>query len=162
MARQLTKESKLLACSSQLTSTAGTFYTAPLIDTAGYQGCRFIAVIRSTAGSTGTIAWTIGGQNTTSTASTNFNAITGASVTVAVCATASALRIGSIEVAAPQYRYLRSKMVKKTKIIVQSVLAELYGPSESPANPSTYNRLKFAATTAVLSHVAVRAESTCT
>ena len=163
MARQLTKETRIACVTGVRTTTASTGkWSNPITDTANYQACRFIGVFKSTAGSTGTATMAVYGGNTNSTASTNYTAISGASVTVAVCATAVDQRIGSIEVVNPLYRYLRTRIVKTTKLITSAVISELYGPSEAPVNNSTYNRQKFAATTVALSNVVTRMESTVT
>lgn len=163
MARQLTNETRIACVTGVMTTTASTGkWSSPITDTAGYQGCRFIATFKSTGSSTGTATMVVYGGDTNSTASTCYAAISGASLTVAVCATAKDQRIGAIEVVNPLYRYLRTRIVKTTKLITNSVISELYGPSESPVNNSTYNRHKFAATTVALSNIVVRMESTVT
>jgi len=161
MAQNFTKGVKTNAVYGVLTTTAGTVY-GDQVDAAGYEGVRFIALAKSTGASTGTGTFSIVGTDTSTADSTSYTAITGASITVDNSTTASSQRIGTIDVFQPQYRYLRAKWVQLAKIALSGIVAEKYGARVEPVAASTYNVSKFLGTSAALSHVLTRMESTST
>jgi len=133
-----------------LSSTAKTVYSAQ-VDLSGAEGVRFLACFKSTAASTGTAALTVVGTDTSTAASTDYTAITGASVTIAKSTTANDKRIASLECCRPIYRYVKAKLVKQAGIFLNSIVAEKYGLATEPAAAST----TYAGSTAALSNVLV-------
>lgn len=119
-----------------LTTTAGTVYS-DIVDLSGAKGVLFSALFKSTAASTGTATFTVVGTDTSTAASTDYTAITGASVTITNSTTANAKRLASIDVCQPIYRYVKAKLVKEAKILLNGILAQKYGLSVEPAAAST-------------------------
>jgi hypothetical protein len=161
MGHSLNKGVKTNAVYGVLSTTAATVYSDQ-VDMSGYEGCRFVAIAKSTGASTGTAALTIVGTNTSTAASTGYVAISGASITVAKSTTASSQRIGTIDVLHPQKRYLKAKWVQLAKIALSGIVAEKYGPRVEPVAQSTYSASKFLASAVATSHVTTRMESTST
>jgi len=136
MGLQLSKQVTANAVYGPATTTAATFYSDK-VDVSGAQGVLFTALFRSTAGSTGTCAFTVVGSNTGTAASTSYTALTGASVTVAASTTAATKRICGIDSCNPQYQYLKAKFVKQAGIIFNGCIAQKYGLASEPAAAST-------------------------
>ena len=161
MAQNFTKGVKTNAVYGVLSTTAATVYSDQ-VDMAGYEGCRFVVLAKSTGASTGTAALSIVGTDTSTAASTSYAAVSGASITICKSTTASSKRIGTIDVFQPQKRYLKAKWVQLAKIALSGIVAEKYGPRIEPVAQSTYAASAFLAATVAASHVLTRMESTST
>lgn len=148
MANNFSKSIKQDAVYGVTTTTAKTFF-GDKVDMATYEGALFTATFKSSAASTGHCTWTIVGTDTSTAASTSYTALNGASVTVEHSTTAGDKRIASIDCYRPQYRYLRTKMVKQAGILLNSIVCQKYSPCVQPAAAST----TYAGATAVLSKV---------
>jgi hypothetical protein len=136
MARNLLNGLKKTAVYGVTTTTAQTVYSDQ-VDMANYEGCVFTAVFKSTGASTGTAALSIIGTDTSTAASTDYTALNGASITVRKSTTASAKRVGALDIYRPQYRYLKAKVVQLAKIAVCSIVADHYGARYEPVTQST-------------------------
>lgn len=138
MATNLSRMVKTNCAMGVLTSTAATAY-GDKIDMAGYEGCRFVGIFKSTAASTGTAVFTIIGTDTSTAASTSYTALNGASITVPKSTTAKTERFVVMDVYRPQYRYLKAKLVQTAKIWPSGIIADQYGTRYQPTSPSSSN-----------------------
>lgn len=138
MANNFSRSIKQDAVYGVTTTTAKTFY-GDRVDMANFEGALFTALFKSTAGSSGTVAFTIVGSNSTATADGSLTALNGATCTVSKSTSATDKRVASIDVFRPQYRYLKAKFVKQAGILCNAVLCQKYGERvESAAASTTY------------------------
>lgn len=158
MAQNFSKGLKQTAVQGVTTTTANSTIYGDRVDMANYDGCMFSFVFKSTATSTGTAGLSIVGSNSSTAAAATYTAISGASLTVTKSSNANSKRLASIDVYRPQYRYLRPLVVKKDRLILESVIAQQYGPRQEPAGAST----TLAAATAAACKVFVAMQSTST
>lgn len=136
MARNFLNNLRVTAIHGSISTTAQTHYSDQ-VDMAGYEGCAFEFVFRSTGASTGTAAVTIVGTDTSTADSTSYAAINGATMTVRKSTTASTKRVGVLDMYRPQYRYLKAKVVQQAKIATLAIIANKYDARYVPDAQST-------------------------
>lgn len=134
--KNLSRLTKATAVYGVLSSTAKSIYSDQ-VDMTEYDGCLFSAMFKSTAGSTGTAAFTIVGTNSSTAGSTAYATINGASATVAKSTSADDKRLVQIDVDKSTYRYLKAKLVKQAKILLSGIIAQQYAGSHLPASTAS-------------------------
>lgn len=124
---QLTNQTKILKLADAV-SGAGTDYTsATVVDTAGFQGCRFIVQFGTSA--------TDNGVKVQQDTASGFG--TGADLAGTKVLLDGTAKVAIVDVYRPLERYLKPVVLRGTSSTIDCILAELYEPDVSPTTVST-------------------------